>query len=234
LFLPTGAGITNLILGSILMPIFTAIFGGSTELAWRTVCIVPAITAFVTGIVVYRISDDAPKGDYSELRRHGQFPDPNITTWSSWRSGSLNWNTWIMFIQYACCFGVELAMNQASSLYFKEVFGQSTEASLAIASIFGWLNLFARGLGGFVSDWANVRWGMRGRLWAQTGMLLAEGAMVFVFSNSRSLPGALVSLVVFSIFVQATEGTSQWRDIVVDVVWWLCSCLDLDTDSMFC
>jgi MFS transporter, NNP family, nitrate/nitrite transporter len=209
ILLSSGAGITNLVLGSILMPIFTAIFGGNTELAWRTVCIVPAITAFVTGIVVYRISDDSPKGDYSELRKHGQFPDPNITTWSSWRSGSLNWNTWIMFVQYACCFGVELAMNQAASLYFKEVFGQSTEASLAIASIFGWLNLFARGLGGFVSDWANVRWGMRGRLWAQTGMLLAEGAMVFVFSNSQSLPGALVSLVVFSIFVQATEGTNS-------------------------
>jgi NNP family nitrate/nitrite transporter-like MFS transporter len=205
-FLYEGAGVTNLILGNILMPIFIAIFDGNTEIAWRTVCVVPALTAFVTGVVIYRISDDAPKGNYVELRKYGQFPNSRVTVWSSWKKGSLNHNSWIMFVQYAACFGVELAMNQASALYFKEVFGQSTEASLAIGSIFGWLNLFARGLGGFISDWANVRWGMQGRLWAQTLMLFAEGGMVFVFSNSTTLGGALVSLVVFSLFVQATEG----------------------------
>jgi NNP family nitrate/nitrite transporter-like MFS transporter len=31
----------------------------------------------------------------------------------------MNWNTWILFIQYACCFGVELTMNNAAALYFK-------------------------------------------------------------------------------------------------------------------
>jgi NNP family nitrate/nitrite transporter-like MFS transporter len=116
-----------------------------------------------------------------------------------------------MFAQYAACFGVELTMDQAVALYFRDVFGQSTEASQAIANIFGWLNLFARGMGGLISDWASSRWGMRGRLWAQTLMLLAEGAMVFVFWSTTTLAWALVTLVGLSLFVQLSEGAC-WRE----------------------
>lgn len=46
-----GAGVTNLVIGSILYPTFVAIFDGDTEKAWRTVCVVPAVVAFTTGIV---------------------------------------------------------------------------------------------------------------------------------------------------------------------------------------
>jgi NNP family nitrate/nitrite transporter-like MFS transporter len=93
-------------------------------------------------------------------------------------------------------------------LYFKDEFGQSTEAAAAIASIFGWLNLFARGLGGFASDFGFYKWGMRGRLWMQTIFLIAEGAFVFIFANTSSLVGSIATLVFFSLFVQAAEGTS--------------------------
>lgn len=152
-----GAGVTNLIMGSVLIPIFNAIFAGNTTMTWKTVSVVPAIVAFATGIVVYRISDDAPKGNYSELKAHGMFP--KVTVGSSFCRASWNWNTWILFIQYAACFGVELTMNNAASLYFRDVFGLSIEAAGAIASIFGWLNLFARGLGGAVADVCNYKWG---------------------------------------------------------------------------
>ena len=42
------------------------------------------------------------------------------------------------------------------------------------------MNLFARGVGGFISDKANAKMGMRGRLWWQTICLVIEGAMVLV------------------------------------------------------
>lgn len=186
------------------MPIFTAIYGGDTSKAWRTIPVIPALVAFITGIVVYRVSDDAPKGNYVELKRHRQFP--SVTAVSSFRQGAGNWNSWIMFVQYACCFGVELTMNSAAALYFADMFGQSTEAAAAIAGVFGWFDLFARGLGGILSDWANSRWGMRGRLWAQTIGLLAEGIMILVFSHAKTLAGSLVALVIFSICVKATLG----------------------------
>jgi NNP family nitrate/nitrite transporter-like MFS transporter len=201
-----GAGITQLVMGSILFPIFKIICGGDSEMAWRTVCVVPAVIAFATGVAIYFISDDSPKGNYHELKAHGVFP--KVTIASSSYKGFSNWNSWLLFIQYACCFGVELTMNNAASLYFKDEFGQSTEAAAAIASIFGWLNLFARGMGGFASDYGFYKWGMRGRLWMQTIFLIMEGGFVLVFANTTSLAGSIATLVFFSLFVQAAEGTS--------------------------
>ena len=204
-----GGGVTQLVMGSVLFPLFKVFFKNSAdpaEMAWRTVCIVPAVVAFSTGVVVYFISDDCPKGDYKELKKNGMMPE--VSAAASFRSGALNFNTWILFLQYACCFGVELTMNNAAALYFREEFGQSTEAAAAIASIFGWMNLFARGLGGYVSDKLNARIGMRGRILAQTVFLACEGALVLVFAQSGSLAGAIVVMVFFSVFVQAAEGST--------------------------
>ena len=91
-------GMTNLIVGSILFPIFRSAFGGDSEKAWRYVCIVPAVFAFFTGIIVYRISDDCPKGNYSELKQRGAMKDISAT--KSFLLGSWNYNTWLLFIQY--------------------------------------------------------------------------------------------------------------------------------------
>merc|ERR1719471_2467711 len=99
-------------------------------------------------------------------------------------------------------------MNNASATYFREEFGQSTESAAAIASIFGWMNLFARGLGGFTSDKFNAKMGMRGRLIWQTICLLIEGIMVLIFAQTKNLAVAIIILVIFSSFVQAAEGST--------------------------
>ena len=48
-------------------------------------------------------------------------------------------------------------MNNAAALYFRESLGQTVESAAAIASIFGFMNLFARGLGGYLSDRMNAK-----------------------------------------------------------------------------
>jgi MFS transporter, NNP family, nitrate/nitrite transporter len=204
-----GGGVTQLVMGSMLFPLFKKIFEDEenpAEKAWRSVCIIPAVVGMSTGIALYMLGDDAPKGNYAELKKHGAMPE--ISAAASFRSGAINVNTWLLFIQYACCFGVELTMNNAAALYFKDEFGQSTESAAAIASIFGWMNLFARGAGGWSSDWANARWGMRGRIIVHTFFLLFEGVMVIIFANTGSLGAAIFVMVIFSLNVQAAEGTS--------------------------
>lgn len=201
-----GAGVTQLIIGSYLLPLFE-LMTGSSETAWRTVCIIPAIVSFVTGIVIYRISDDSPKGNYWELKQKNAFTNP-ATIQSSFTSACFNLNTWVLFIQYACCFGVELTVYNAAAQYFVDEFDQTKQAASAITSIFGWLNLFARGLGGFYSDACNYKYGMRGRLWVHSLILFIEGILVLVFASTTSLGGAILSLVFFSLCVQAAEGTS--------------------------
>lgn len=199
-----GGGVTQLVMGSVLFPLFK--LGMSAEKAWRTVCIVPACVGMLTGFTILKISDDAPKGNYKEMKKNGTMPE--VSAAASFRSGAMNFNTWLLFIQYACCFGVELTMNNAAASYFKSTFELTTESAAAIASIFGWMNLFARGVGGFVSDKANARMGMRGRLWWQTICLIIEGIMVLIFANTTSLGLAIFIMVIFSSFVQAAEGSS--------------------------
>jgi len=199
-----GGGVTQIVMGTVLFPLFKT--GMSAEQAWKTVCIVPAVVGFCLGFLIIKISDDAPKGNYSEMKKAGTMPE--ISAAASFRSGAANINTWILFLQYACCFGVELTMNNAAASYFKAKFELTTESAAAIASIFGWMNLFARGIGGFVSDKLNSKMGMRGRLWWQAGLLIVEGALVFIFSQSNSLVVAIIIMVFFSSIVQAAEGST--------------------------
>lgn len=199
-----GGGVTQIVMGSLLFPLFKT--GMSANTAWRTVSIVPACVAFLTGFTILGISDDSPKGNYKDLKAQGLMQE--VSAAASFRTGALNLNTWLLFIQYGSCFGVELTMNNAAATYFQEEFGQSTESAAAIASIFGWMNLFARGLGGFSSDKLNRKLGMRGRLLTQATCLAIEAALVLIFAETKDLAVAITILVFFSTFVQAAEGST--------------------------
>jgi NNP family nitrate/nitrite transporter-like MFS transporter len=216
-----GGGVTQLVIGSLLFPLLKAIYSDdadcdpdaipaigqcASEKAWRTVCVIPAFFTALTAWWILGHSDDAPKGNYYELKENGAMP--NISATNSFREGAYNVNTWILFVQYACCFGVELTMNNAAALYFKEEFDQTTESAAAIASLFGWMNLFARGLGGYFSDKGNAKAGMKGRLIVQSVCLFFEGFLVLVFAQSTELWVAILIMVIFSLFVQAAEGSS--------------------------
>jgi len=208
-----GGAFTQILMGSVLFPAFTDAFGGDRTKAWRTVSVVPAFVAFMWGMIVIRISDDAPKGYYREMRKNGSmdmsFYSHATTQWysRSLRSGTYNINTWILWWQYACCFGVELIMNNAAVLYFTSKFHLSTESAAAVGSIFGWMNIFARGVGGFYSDKVNLTNGLRGRLWLNTVLLVLEGAAIIAFAYADTLGGAIALMSVFSLFTQAAEGS---------------------------
>ncbi|GAX22385.1 hypothetical protein FisN_8Hh371 [Fistulifera solaris] len=201
-----GGGVTQLVVGSILFPLFKVIYDGDSEKAWRTVFVVPAVVTFSVAVCMLLFSEDAPKGNYGEMKKHGVMPE--VSAAASFRAASFNFNTWILFLQYAACFGVELTMNNAAALYFTDEFGQSTESAAAIASIFGWMNLFARGMGGVFSDLFNAKMGMKGRILIHTLFLLGEGILVMVFANTKTMSSAIVVMIFFSLCVQAAEGTS--------------------------
>mmetsp|Transcript_93067 Transcript_93067/g.268836 ORF Transcript_93067/g.268836 Transcript_93067/m.268836 type:complete len:487 (+) Transcript_93067:232-1692(+) len=201
-----GASISVIAMGSYIFPWFSNMFDGDEEMAWRTASIVPSIVAFGTGVAIYYHCDDAPKGNYSEMKENGAMEDVSART--SFVSASRDWNTWVLFLQYGCCFGVELTMNNAIFKYFMDEFGLSSASSHSIGSIFGWMNLFARGLGGVMSDSMSETMGMKGRILSQAFLLLCEGVAVIIFAGTDTLAGAVIILIIFSLFVQAAEGTS--------------------------
>jgi NNP family nitrate/nitrite transporter-like MFS transporter len=98
-----GASVTQIVIGSFLFPSFKAIFDGDAEKAWRTVSVVPAVLTFATGVLIYYHTDDSPKGNYQERKQHGTMSEVNAL--KSFQVASWNWNTWILCLQYACCFG---------------------------------------------------------------------------------------------------------------------------------
>lgn len=205
-----GGGVTQIVMGTALFPLFRDVVYADaedpSESAWRTVCVIPAIVAFSTGVIVILTSEDCPEGNYKELIKEGKMTA--VSASASLRQGAVNFNTWLLYIQYGCCFGVELTMNNAAASYFVDRFDLTTGTAAAIASIFGFMNIFARGLGGFCSDKASEKIGMKGRIWVQLILLLLEGICILIFAVMNSLWAAILMLTIFSIFVQGAEGST--------------------------
>ncbi|CAJ1933386.1 unnamed protein product [Cylindrotheca closterium] len=222
-----GGGFSHLVMGSLLFPLFNLLYGGDgykevqssvfpndtnfetnkpSDRAWRTILAIPGILSLVVAYLSFKHADDTPKGNLGKRKKLGLITQESVS--KALGRAANDKNTWLMFFQYGCCFGVELTMTSAASLYFQEEFGQSTASAAAIASVFGWMNLFARGLGGFCSDMASARYGMRGRLWVQMFTLFCQGGLVCVFSVTSTLTSAIAVMALFSIFVQAAEGSS--------------------------
>ena len=95
-----------------------------------------------------------------------------------------------------------------ASLYFQDRFGLDLVLAGVIASLFGLMNIFARTTGGIFSDKFGIRGGLRGRTMFLGGVLLLEGLALIAFSRMDVLILAIPMLVVFSIFVQMSEGAT--------------------------
>jgi MFS transporter, NNP family, nitrate/nitrite transporter len=197
-----GGALTQLVIGGILTPLVTKMADGNRETAWRTVSIIPAAVAFATGIFIYCVSDDTPKGKLTARRVKGSHPA------STFISGSSSLACWMLFIQYGCSLGVELTMYSAGIEFFEQRFGQSPDSAYAFSSIFGWMAFFGRGMGGYLSDEMHGRYGMRGRLWAQGFALALQGLSTYIFTLTNSLGTALGGMIFFSICVQLSEGST--------------------------
>ena len=87
---------------------------------------------------------------------------------------------------YACSFGGELAINSILGSYYKKNFPRLSQTNASnYASVFGFLNLVTRPLGGIVADILYRRFG--GSLWAKkfwiTACGLATGSLLIVIGT---------------------------------------------------
>lgn len=195
-----GGGVASAIMGGVLFPYVSWL--SSDEMAWRSIFVIPAVVALVTGLIVARVSDDAPKGYYKEMIKNG---DMDIRAPSFVKMTDTK-NAWLLAIAYACSFGVEITFNNAGSLYFQDEFGLSTQSAALATSAFGLTNLFARAVGGIASDEMNQRLGMQGRLLLSTATIFLQGVATIVFAHCDTLQSAIPTMIVFACLVHATEG----------------------------
>ena len=201
-----GGGVTQMV-----MPlIFTAVlsFGVDKFLGWRLAMIIPGIALFITGFAYYFITKDAPDGNYKELRERGELEPSKGKGMESFMLAIKDYRVWALFIIYAACFGVELTINNVAALYYHDHFQLDVKTAGLIAGLFGMMNIFARTVGGMFSDFFAKKMGLRGRVMFLFVVLLGEGIMLMIFSQMAVLVLAVGTMIVFSLFVQMSEGAT--------------------------
>lgn len=195
-----GGGVTQMVMPLILAGIIG--LGIGEALGWRLAMVVPGIALLFMGIAYYRLTEDTPDGSHRLPQADG------ADRKGAFLEVARDHRVWVLFLVYGACFGVELTMHNIAALYYHDRFGLSVAAAGLIAGLFGLMNLFARTLGGVFSDRIGQHFGLRGRTLFLGIVLLMEGIALAVFSQMAVLFAAVSSMLVFSLFVQMSEGAT--------------------------
>jgi NNP family nitrate/nitrite transporter-like MFS transporter len=200
-----GGGVTQMV-----MPVVFAAFVGlgyTDFMSWRLAMVVAGAVCFVTGIAYYFVTQDLPDGNFKELRERGEIEDKKTTRGSFWMAAK-DRRVWMLFLIYGACFGVELTINNIAALYYIDYFDLGLKTAGLVAGLFGLMNIFARTTGGIIGDKFGHRAGLRGRVRWLFMALVIEGVVLMVFSRITVLPIAIGTMIVFSLFVQMSEGAT--------------------------
>jgi len=202
-----GGGVTQFAM-PLIFSVFVLGFGFTDAAGWRLSMVVVGCVIFVVGIAYYFLTQDAPEGNYADLRKEGKILEKKKVTGSYFAALS-DYRVWALFIIYAACFGIELTVNNVAALYFFDYFDGLTMVTAGlIAASFGLMNIFARTLGGIFGDNFASLWGLKGRSFWLFIVLLGEGLALMLFSRMDVLFLAIPMLIVFSLFTQMSEGAT--------------------------
>ncbi len=196
-----GGGVTQLAMPLIMSAIVG--FGYVKADAWRLAMIVPGALMLVMAFVYYRYTQDTPAGNYDDIDR----TDSHQETVSFWKACA-DLRVWALALAYGCCFGMEITFDGVAALYFFDNFHMAETEAGFWAMLFGFMNIFARAVGGIVADNVGQRYGMRGKGLLLAGLLLLEGAGIALFAQTGNLPMAIVSMITFAMFLKMANGTT--------------------------
>ncbi|MFL6659620.1 MAG: MFS transporter [Massilia sp.] len=195
-----------------LMPLLvTAVvmLGVSEKLGWRVALLVPGVLMLVMAALYYRFTQDCPAGNYADLRAAGIPIDGGKRGgWASFKAASANHRVWLLFVTYGACFGIEIFIHNIAAVYYVDHFGLSLKSAGLAAGSFGLLALFARALGGWISDRMAQRGTLNSRVTLLFIMMIGEGAGLLWFSKAETVAFAVVAMLVFGLFTHMACGAT--------------------------
>ncbi|OCA10589.1 MFS transporter [Acinetobacter pittii] len=202
-----GGGATQalmpLLLGAIVM------FGVEQTMGWRVALIVPGVMMVIVGILYWKLTQDCPQGNFKEVRAQG------IEVGSGKKGGmailmqaARNYRVWILFVAYGACFGIEIFIHNVAAMYYVDQFKMDLKTAGLTAGIFGLLALFARALGGIISDKVALKKGLDGRTKVLVLMILGEGLFLILFSQMNVVALAIISMTFFALFTHMACGAT--------------------------
>ena len=200
-----GGGVTQ-----IMMPLIFSGFlflGFSESVGWRLAMVIPGVLMFFGAFAYYRLTQDTPMGNFTDLIREGK-GIPAGKAKGLLRDAIKDVRVLALSAAYGASFGLEITVHNMAGLYFVDEFKMGLKEAGLIVGCFGLLAIFARTLGGWISDRVAVKGGIQGRAAVLGFFLLLEGVFLMFFSQATPLPLAVTLLVVFGLFVHACCGAT--------------------------
>ena len=201
-----GGGVTQSVMPLILAGV--AAYGLSNGMAWRYAQIVPAILMLVVAVLYWKYTQDTPEGNFSDMRRLGLSTDVGKKGGLDvMKEAGKNYRVWLLAACYGASFGVELFVHSIAVTYYFNRYSMTVENAGFAVGAFGLLALFARAVGGLLSDRVARTRGLDGRTWLLFGLMLGEGVFLIAFSQADTVVLAVSSMLVFGLFTHMACGS---------------------------
>lgn len=197
-----GGGVANLA-----MPLIAAAFAGlgfvSHADSWRLAMVVPGVILLIMAFIYYKYTTDTPQGNFKAIERKAEKSQKG-----TFLLALKDYRTWVLALAYAACFGIEITVDNVAATFFMDQFGTTMIMAGAMAGIFGGMNIFARALGGFVSDKVGKIYGLKGKGLLLGALLVLEGIGISLFAQTQTLAMAIVAMLMFALFLKMANGST--------------------------
>jgi len=196
-----GGGAANFFM-PLIASAFTALGFCSSADSWRFAMIFPGVMLLLCAYLYHRYTEDSPMGDFKNLNLAQKSKE------NTFLLAAKDYRTWILTVAYAACFGVEITVDNFAPIFFTDSFGATIAVAGMVAGIFGWINIFARPLGGMMADKIGKTWGFDGKTLVLSILLLIEGVGLIWFAKSGNIGMAIFMMFVFGISLKMANGAT--------------------------
>jgi NNP family nitrate/nitrite transporter-like MFS transporter len=203
----SGGGMAQALMPLLMSAVIMA--GVSETMGWRVALLVPGVAMLVMAAAYWKFAQDCPEGNFAELRAAGiPFEAAGRGGWASFKEACGNYRAWCLFVTYGACFGIELFIHNVAAVYYVDHFGLSLKQAGMAAGSFGLLALFARALGGWLSDKASARGDLNSRVNLLFILMVGEGLGLLWFSQTSSVALAITAMLAFGLCTHMACGAT--------------------------
>jgi len=203
----SGGGVTQSVMPWVLAAVLS--LGVQHGMGWRVSMIVPAGLMLVVSFMYWKFTQDCPQGDYLELRRAGiEIESGKKGGWQVFKAAMANYRVWMLFVTYGACFGIELFVHNVAASYYVDHYKLDLQSAGMAAGSFGLLALFARAVGGILSDRVARLRGLDARTTLLFALMVGEGVGLLWFSTTSTATMAIVAMITFGLFTHMACGAT--------------------------
>jgi NNP family nitrate/nitrite transporter-like MFS transporter len=203
----SGGGVTQSVMPWVLAAAVG--YGLTSSTGWRVSMIVPATLMVIVGVMYWKFTQDCPQGNYKELLARGIEPESGKKGgWAIFMTAAANYRVWMLFVTYGACFGIELFVHNVAASYYVDHFELDLKSAGLAAGSFGLLALFARALGGMISDRIAHARGLDARTMLLFVLMLGEGLGLLWFARTDTTFMAVAAMIVFGLFTHMACGAT--------------------------